>query len=71
MYVGCVSGSVDLVGGVLSDNEGAVRMCVHGNYVPVSAEGLSIREASFLCRQAGKGQGIGIYNYKHYHNLII
>ena len=54
---GCVEGSVELVGGVLSEREGAVRVCMSGNFVPVSVEGLSILEASLLCRQAGRGQG--------------
>ncbi len=57
LTAGCVAGSVDLVGGVLSETEGAVRMCMDGNYVPVSIEGLSILEATLLCRQAGMGQG--------------
>ncbi len=45
-----------LVGGV-REGEGAVRVCVDGNSVPVSFEGSTILGASLLCRESGLGQG--------------
>ncbi len=45
-----------LVGGI-REGEGVVKVCVDGNSVPVSIKGLSILEASLLCRKSGLGQG--------------
>ncbi len=47
---------MDVFGGI-REGEGAVRVCVDGNSVPVSINGLSILEASLLCRESGLGQG--------------
>ncbi len=43
--------------GSIREREGAVRVCVNNNRVPVSINGLSILEASLLCRDSGLGQG--------------
>ena len=67
-HAGCVPGFVDLVGGV-REREGAVRVCMNGNRVPVSATGLSILEASLLCRESGLGQG-RLHHVKEYTHCM-
>ena len=48
---GCSHGEVrPLIGGT-SNKEGAIEVCYRGDFIPVSLKGLTISEASVICKQ--------------------
>lgn len=54
---GCSHGEVrPLIGGT-SNTEGAIEICYKGNFIPVSLNGMTISEASVMCRQLNLSAG--------------
>ena len=55
----CTNGEARIIGGV-SDTEGVLEVCVGGTYYPVSLDNgmFSVREATVICRQLGRGNGM-------------